>query len=285
MEITILGSGGFQTIPRPTCQCGICKEARKKGTPCSRKGPAIYIKELDTIFDTPKDIVNSINQEGIKKINNIFYTHWHPDHTEGMRVVEEITSNWTKKHPFILKNNFEPISVFIPDFIKNDFLKLRSPKSSYFDFFVFKNFIKLKFISKNKPVKIKDVAIAYKKINSETSCYVIKNKTKKLVYLPCDVKPFETYDFLENTDLFIVGSPFLENKNGLGKIPLDHPLRKELFSLDEIIDLIKKFNIKKTIITHIEEMWGLSYTDYKILEKKLTPYKIKFSFDGMKLKL
>ena len=43
--------------------------------------------------------------------------------------------------------------------------------------------------------------------------------------------------------------------------------------------------IKKTIITHIEEMWRLSFDEYKAIEKRYKKYNIKFSFDGMKLKL
>ena len=75
MKITILGSGGFQTIPRPLCQCKICKEAREKGTPHSRNGPSIYIHGAEAIIDTPKDIISSLNREDVKKVKNIFFTH------------------------------------------------------------------------------------------------------------------------------------------------------------------------------------------------------------------
>ena len=285
MEITIFGSGGFQTIPRPLCQCRICKEARQKGVPYSRNGPSIFIKELNAIFDTPKDIINSINRENIKELKRIFYTHWHPDHTEGMRVVEEITSDWSQKSPFTLKNHGEPIALFIPDKLKETITNIKSPKGSYFDFFEHQNFAKLKFVPFNKEQKFNEISVIPKKINEETSCYLIKNKSKKLVYMPCDVKPFETHDFLQDCNLFIVGSPFLESNEGIKNIPENHPLRDELFSMGEIIGLIKKFNIKKTIITHIEEMWRLSFDEYKDIEKKYKEYNINFSFDGMKLKL
>jgi len=283
VNITILGSGGFQTIPRPLCQCRICVEARIKGIPYSRNGPSIYIKELDAIFDTPKDIINSINRENIKDITNIFYTHWHPDYTEGMRIVEEITSEWNNKFPFILKNHNKPMKVFIPEVIKATIMGIKSPNGSWFKYFEYKNFVKLNFFPLDKSININNISIISKKIYNETSCYIIKNKGKKLVYMPCDVKPYVTHDFLLNTDLFIVGSPFFKSRNGIKNIPNNHKLREELFSMEEIIELINKFNIKKTIITHIEEMWRLTYDDYIEIEKKYKQYNIKFSFDGMKL--
>lgn len=286
MEITILGSGGFQTIPRPLCQCRICKEARERGIPYSRNGPSIYIKELKAIFDTPKDIINSINRENIKELDKIFYTHWHPDHTEGMRIVEEIKSNWSEKAPFKLKNHEKPIQIFIPEALKKTIMGIRSFKNSYFEYFENKNFIKLNWISYGKENKFGKISITPFKINKETSCYLIKENKKKIVYMPCDVKPFENHDrLLKDVDFFIVGSPFLESKDGIKNIPANHPLREELFSFGEIIELIKKYNIKKTIIVHIEEMWRLSYDEYKEIEKQYKEYNIKFAFDGMRLKL
>lgn len=285
MEITILGSGGFQTIPRPLCQCRICVEARKKGVPYSRKGPSIYIRELHAIFDTPKDIISSINRENIKELDKIFYTHWHPDHTEGMRLVEEISSDWSEKAPFELKNHSKPISVFVPEKLKETFTDIRSPKGSYFGFFESKNFSKLKLSPFDKEIKFGEISVKPIKINEETSCYELKSSRKKMIYMPCDVKPFETHDFLQDCDLFVVGSPFFETKGGIKKVPKNHPLRDELFSIEEIIELVKKYKIKKTIIVHLEEMWGLSFDDYKILEKEYKKNNILFSFDGMKIKL
>lgn len=40
-------------------------------------------------------------------------------------------------------------------------------------------------------------------------------------------------------------------------IPEDNVLRRELFSFDEILELARNQNAKKTVITHIEGEWGL----------------------------
>ncbi len=288
MKLTILGSGGFQTIPRPTCQCNICKEARIKGTPYSRNGPSIYIHEAETIIDTPKDIINSVNRENIKSIKNILFTHWHPDHTEGMRIVEEITIDW-KGHS--LKNHESPINILAPKEILNELHKLQSGSgNSFFSWYNYNNYIKEielplnKFKTINK-IKFKPLLIN-KSNNLTTIAWLIEQDSKKIIYMPCDVKPFEIEEkYLKNIDLFIVNSPWIQTKNGLNKIDKKHPIKEELFSFEEVKKLIEKFNIKKTIIVHIEEMWRLSYDEYKTLEKTYKKHNIKFAYDGMKINL
>jgi phosphoribosyl 1,2-cyclic phosphate phosphodiesterase len=75
MELTILGSGGATTIPRPGCGCRVCSEARVRGNPYSRSGPSMFIKGVNLLFDTPEEIASQLNRERISAIDYIFYTH------------------------------------------------------------------------------------------------------------------------------------------------------------------------------------------------------------------
>ena len=60
-------------------------------------------------------------------------------------------------------------------------------------------------------------------------------------------------------------------------------LRDELFTIGDIEELKNKYNIKRVIITHLEEDWGKSYDDYVELEKELDG--IEFAYDGMKIEI
>ena len=94
MELVILGSGGATTVPRPGCSCRVCSEARVKGIPYARSSASMYVTDINLLFDTPEEICSQLNRARINDLDYIFYTHWHPDHTLGMRVVERMYKFW-----------------------------------------------------------------------------------------------------------------------------------------------------------------------------------------------
>lgn len=63
----------------------------------------------------------------------------------------------------------------------------------------------------------------------------------------------------------------------------DNLLRDELFTIGDIEELKNKYNIKRVIITHLEEDCGKSYDDYVELEKELDG--IEFVYYGMKIEI
>jgi hypothetical protein len=46
MKWTILGSGGCTVIPKPLCQCRVCREAKEKGIPYARSGPSAFLRSF-----------------------------------------------------------------------------------------------------------------------------------------------------------------------------------------------------------------------------------------------
>jgi phosphoribosyl 1,2-cyclic phosphate phosphodiesterase len=141
-----------------------------------------------------------------------------------------------------------------------------------------------------KSVEIRDFKIVPFRVSlghGETSTvYLIQKRRRKLIYAPCDVKPFPSDRQLIGADLLIIGGFFPEGplKEGI-VIPQDNELRRELCSLTEIVALIKKFSAKRTLIVHIEEEWGKSFDDYKKIEEKYKAWNLHFAYDGMKIKL
>ena len=289
MKLRILGSGGFQTIPRPCCPCKVCDEAREKGVPYSRNGPSIYIEDINAIIDTPKDIINSINRENIKTVESVFFTHWHPDHTEGFRLAEEITVDWTKNKPYELRNVKTPIKYIAPKEVMEQIKSIKSPFGSYTEFHQLMNFTELKEIEFEKEILMDNLSIKAINLNTPTNgevCgYLIQEGEKRIIYSPCHTKALEADSIFENISLLIMNCPWFSPLSKGQEVTEDHPLRKQLFSMNELVKLIKKNNIKKTVITHIEEMWGKSFEDYKKLEEEYKEYNILFAYDGMKIEV
>ena len=135
-------------------------------------------------------------------------------------------------------------------------------------------------------LKGKNILIELVPVNEQehVTIFVISSNGKKIVYAPCDVKPFPASEKFENADILIIGNTIVGDvlKDGF-VLNKDNPLRNELFTLDEIDDIRNQYGIKKVIITHLEEDWGKSYEDYKKLEKELN--SIQFAYDGLKIQL
>jgi phosphoribosyl 1,2-cyclic phosphate phosphodiesterase len=83
LEITFLGTGTSQGVPTIACDCDTCRSTDFKG---KRLRSSIHISTqgLSIVIDTGPDFRQQILQNRIKKLDAIFYTHQHKDHTAGM---------------------------------------------------------------------------------------------------------------------------------------------------------------------------------------------------------
>jgi phosphoribosyl 1,2-cyclic phosphate phosphodiesterase len=90
MDLTILGSGGPLVTPRPGCGCRVCDHARLRGGDSRRLGPAIYVHDARLLIDAPGSAIGLLTRAGIEQVDHLFLSHWHPDHSEGFRFVEQL---------------------------------------------------------------------------------------------------------------------------------------------------------------------------------------------------
>ena len=234
MNVIILGSGGCVSTPRACCNCRVCTEARQKGFPYARTGCSLFVEDVNLLIDTPEDSNASLSNSGIQKVEHILYSHCDPDHTMGMRVVEQLKMDWLANS--LGKKPDHPIELVPVD-------------------------------------EQEHVAI-----------FIISSNSKKIIYAPCDVKPFPKSEKFQGADVLIIGNTIVGDilKDGF-VLNENNPLRKELFTIDEIDTIRKQYGIKRVIITHLEEDWGKSYNDYRELERELS--LIHFAYDGLKIQL
>jgi phosphoribosyl 1,2-cyclic phosphate phosphodiesterase len=87
-------------MPRPTCFCDICNEAREKLIPYSRTGCSMFLYDINLLFDTPEEVRLQLNREKIQNVEHVILTHWHPDHTFGLRILEQLNWNFAESKPF-----------------------------------------------------------------------------------------------------------------------------------------------------------------------------------------
>lgn len=269
MKLIILGSGGAIPTPRPFCQCELCKLARKNQN-YKRNSSSAFIEEIKTLIDCPEDIGDSLNRQNIKEIDRILITHWHPDHTFGLRVVLEAHFDFIENKPK------KCIEICIGKKVYET-LKERFPAINYYTDVI--KVAKIKIIEHKEELKFGEIIIqvvGYSGKESNWYAFLIKNREKKILYSSCDTLHFEKYAEFKDLDLWVTECGIFS-----------HDKVKSEISFPDLIKRIKEIKPKKTLLVHIEEVelqsWGFDYLDK--LKEEYKDLKIDFSHDGLVIDL
>ena len=256
MKFIILGSGGAIRIPRACCNCKVCNVARKKGFPYKRLGQSLYLCDQHILFDTPEDINEELNCHNIDEVKHIIYSHWHPDHTMGCRIIETLA-----------EGNSSKIDIFMP----SEKIDVSINNNSLFEFYEEMNFCNL--VYSDAPISIGDIHIKKIKLdNGYSYAFLIEQENHKVLYCPCHTMHLPLSKEIMGCDLFIVCKGD------------SYEMEEEFTHFErDTLRIIKEIQPRKTIITHIEESDGLGFEEYLEMEKELP--NIHFSYDGMVLNI
>ncbi|HDN73490.1 MAG TPA: hypothetical protein ENG16_00520, partial [Archaeoglobus sp.] len=88
MKIKFLGTGPTNPIPRPGCNCDLCKEARKPNSKSRRLSSSLLIDDNILIDATPY-IEEQLKPEELKSIEYVLITHAHSDAVDGLDKVDK----------------------------------------------------------------------------------------------------------------------------------------------------------------------------------------------------
>lgn len=269
MKFKILGSGGAMPVPRPFCQCKLCNSARKNNK-YKRNSCSAFVEDINTLIDCPEDIGDSLNRENIKQVDNLFITHWHPDHTFGLRVVLEAIYNVLDRKATHL------INIYIGEKVYKT-LEKNFPAIKYYVNTL--NVAKINFIEDGDKIKFKKnsvTAVGYADKNREYYAFLLETNGKKILYSPCDTLHFSKYSKFKNVDIWITECGIFS-----------HDKVKTELSFPNLIARLKEIKPKQTFLVHIEEIelqrWGLDYL--KRLKKEYKDIKFEFAHDGLTLEL
>jgi phosphoribosyl 1,2-cyclic phosphate phosphodiesterase len=238
----------------------------------------MLIEDEGILFDTPEEIIQQLNREKAKSVKHVFYTHWHPDHTQGMRLFEHISRRM--KHP----QNYgkaEPINVYIPIEVYNDFKKYL-PTFFYYER---RGWIRVYKITDRKEIKIGKLTIiplSFRVPEKSRYGYLIREDDKKVFYGPCSIWNMTLDKYYENIDLMLIEFGWLGKTKEKRKSEPKTSSIHDHISFEEDMELIKKLKPKRTILTHID------YTEYENAKKLIRPFRnlsIDIAYDGMKIEV
>ncbi|MFH1625570.1 MAG: MBL fold metallo-hydrolase [Pseudomonadota bacterium] len=267
-------------IPKPLCQCRVCQEAREKGVPYARAGPAAFLHDINLLIDTPAEIMSLLNRSPVRRVDYLLFTHLDPDHVEGFRVVEQIALDFRTWRAYPEKQT----CLLLPEQLVEPLKSIRSQYGSVLDFYVESSFVRL--MPFQDKIQIEDViitAIPVDRGSQVAFIHVFEKSGRKVVYAPCDLKLFpENRHEVQQPDLLIIQPGIFEEglKHGF-RYPAEHISRTSLYTFEQTLQLAIRLQAKRVLFVHLEEYWNRSYDDYCALESK--DQRIRFAYDGMQL--
>ncbi|MTH53538.1 MBL fold metallo-hydrolase [Bacillus mangrovi] len=278
MKIEFLGTGGATAIPRPLCGCPVCEEAREIGVPYSRSGPSLFVHDLNLLIDTPEDIYMQINRSAIRQVDGILYSHWHPDHVMGRRIVETLNADW-KHHP----PKPRMTDIYLPKQVAVDFERFLG-SGDHFAFFEQQGFASIRELKDGDSFWIKDTIITpFRLAEDYVYAFLLENARKKVLIAMDETNGWKPDKSLQGVDLAILPAGVFETNPLTGErlFQEDHPVLKEECTFAETLDILKALQPKKAILTHIEEVNGLSHDELKKIEKQLAGLNVEFAYDTL----
>ncbi len=282
MRLTVLGSGGCTVIPKPLCACPVCEQARRKGSPYVRTGPALFIHDEGLLVDTPAEIACQLNRSRIGRLDYLLFTHLDPDHTEGFRVVEQIALDFRSWEAYPDKQ----VRILLPSELNEALERIQTAYGPAITYYELQGFARrIPFHRKVEIGAMKVTAVRIQREDPVSFLYVFERQGTKVVYAPCDIRPFpEDREEVRGADLLLIQPGIFETglKHGF-EYGDDHVSRKTLYTFEETLDLAGRIEANRTLFIHLEEYWNRSLDDYTALEKQFPD--IRFAYDGMEVEI
>lgn len=280
MRIEFLGTGGATTTPRPGCRCPVCVEARERGLPHSRSGPAVFVHGPDILIDTPEEIKDQLNRAGVERINAGTYSHWHPDHTMGHRVWEALNVDFRNWPP-----SGGTTDIYLPEQVAIDFGQWLGLQE-HFDFMSSQGYVQVHAVPDGESFKIEGVRVTpFRLAERYVYAFILEDSENRVLIAPDELVGWNPPAFTSGVDLAILAMGVVEHDpvTGERKIQSDHPVLKLEATFAETLAIARKINAGRTILTHIEEQDGYSYDDLREIQRALRHdgHVVEFAYDTM----
>lgn len=280
MRLIILGSGGPLSVPHPGCHCRVCVAARQDGGRSWRGGPAIYLPDSRLLIDATEDVVPLLNRAGIDQVDHLFLTHWHPDHTAGFRVVEQLAYDFSRpgqRHRTEVWMNLATAE------------RLRAGWS----FFESRGDCRCNVVAPGTRLELPGLRATWFNYaaggflsgflleDGRTRALLTLDETKDLA------ARIEAEPALQGGDLLVAECGWFErDPAGRLLVPEDSRLRREEAGFErDTLPLLQVARARKNVLTHLMDLHGRTPEELDAFAATLAPLEVQFAYDGLTIAL
>ena len=268
----------------PTCDCRVCEEARRKGEPYARRGNSLFIHDENVLIDVPELIWYSLNRQKIAAVDHVFISHFHADHTHGLRVLQALGIEQPPITDFISET---------PTVYMSEITYERTIQASEFFNGLTSGWADIEVLSHGESITVGDLQVTHISApihedgENAVSGYLFETDTLTVFISPDENKHFDL-DELPNLDLWIKETGYFSETPDGDQLVTEEAKRNALdheMTFEESVAQVRAVGANRTVLTEIEELYRRSYDDFRELESKYQELNIEFAYDGMQIEL
>ena len=264
MRAIVLGSAGSQPTPKAGCACRLCELARNEGGRALRTGPSLYLREADLLIDTPEEANLQLTGHDLAP-RRIAWTHAHPDHVAGLRVVQ-----------FLAQSAGRPVEGWIPRPLYPELAK-RYP----LDYLVDAGYLELRLLPPGRPFELGEVRVTplAHDLDEPVFAYLFETDAARSLYAPDHVRSLPVPEGPFDWAAVQIPIPPLEALPF--ELPPEHESWESFYTFDEAVALWRG-RTRRLIFTHVYESVGMTPDELDAVAASAGDW-VAFAHDGMEL--
>ncbi len=264
MRPLILGSAGSQPTPKAGCNCRLCTLAREEGGRALRTGPSFYLPAAGLLVDTPEESNLQLAQRALAP-SRVAWTHAHPDHAAGMRVVQ-----------FLAQSSGRPVEGLVPRPLY-PLLAQRYPLDHLID----AGYLELRLVPAGGALELEGLRLTPLAHETEEPvfAYVFEWEGGRGLYAPDHVRslPVPSGDF----DWVVVQMPIPPLEALPFELPAEHEAWDNFYTFEEVTGLWRG-RTAQLVFTHIYESVGMTPEELDGVAKRAGDW-VTFAHDGLEV--
>jgi len=260
MELVFLGTGAGNGVPTFYCDCAVCAEARAEERYCRTRSAVAVLGEQNYLIDTPPEISSQLLRENITRIDGLFLTHAHHDHSSGLGDLE-IYAKFHRK---------DRLQAMMSRETKEQLELSHGSMMDWLDITV---------IEPGHAVSFSGVEYTCLQVSHSpgTVGYLIKHNNFKMAYISdSGPLPEHTMSVLQGIDCLALDATF----HGENWYPGQH------LEVHQTIAIARELKVRKLFLTHLSMHYSEPITNEQ-LERKIAKYDglVHLAYDGLRIKL
>jgi phosphoribosyl 1,2-cyclic phosphate phosphodiesterase len=236
------------------------------------------------LIDTPEEIKDELNRSRVTWVPSCLYSHWHPDHVMGRRVFESMNADWRNWPPAGQRTD-----VYLPQQVAEDF-RTRIGSWDHLAFLEHQGYVRLVVLRDGDAIELNGVRITPFRLAADyVYAFLFEEDGKRILIAPDELVWWEPPEWVTGLDLAVLPMGVVEHDpfTGERRVAEEHPILKIEATFAQTLEVVEKLRAERVILTHIEEMDGLSFDDLQRLERRLknSGVAVEFAYDTMFVKV